>query len=373
MRTHWLSSNSLGALSPGHTLALLAVLVFANGCTSKNDNASPAAGASSGGASMAGSTAMGGASGGTTGSGGTTAGTTTAGTNPAGGSTSTAGNQGSGGSSVSGPLYGGFVVGLEPAADGAPAYTSVLGRFYDGPTPATIPLKEARAQGNCKLLVPFVPFCEPMCDTSSAVCTADNVCTPKPKPIAVGEVQLSGLGSAPLTLKPGGASAYQPSSSLPNPPCQPGAEVNLAWNGPAMRTTCIAALEVTTPSPIPVKTGSSVKLAWTPPATNANTRVRIAMDLAHHGGKKGEIQCEVDDTGSFEIPEPLITDLVQLGLAGFPTISLDRVSVGKVEALPNVTLVMSSVVTLPVDTGVVSCVSDTECNGKTCGVDRACH
>ena len=96
-------------------------------------------------------------------------------------------------------------------------------------------------------------------------------------------------------------------------------------------------------------------------------RVRIVLDIAHHGGQKGEIDCEVPDTGSFSIPESLVTELVNLGVAGFPTVMISRITTGASGAAPDVTLTVASEVERNVDTGIASCSSDDDCpDGMTC-------
>jgi hypothetical protein len=81
----------------------------------------------------------------------------------------------------------------------------------------------------------------------------------------------------------------------------------------------------------------------------------------------------VPDTGSFEIPEPLVTKLVGLGLAGYPTIKVNRVAVGVDASNPEVSLLLSSSLTRAVDTGVISYQDDVECpDGQTCQLGGYC-
>jgi len=99
----------------------------------------------------------------------------------------------------------------------------------------------------------------------------------------------------------------------------------------------------------------------------------VKLDVSHHGGSKGEIDCDVADTGELEVAASLVTELLGLGLAGFPTINLNRVAEGADAANPNVTLVLSSDVTRAVDTGVVSCLDDNACaKGETCQKNGIC-
>jgi hypothetical protein len=266
-------------------------------------------------------------------------------------------------------LHGSVVVSLVAPSDENEGYSAVLGRFFDGPTPSPIPLELDTEQGDCQLFVPSHPFCSTPCGADA--CTADDVCTPYPAPQGVGTVTIEGLGTT-LTVKPSTSMLiYQP-PSLPYPPCKEGEPVKASGSGFSLEAKCIAPLEVTSPEPIPVKTGKTVSVTWTP-ASVAGARIRIGLDLAHHGGKKGEIDCEVPDTGSFEIPEPLVTKLISLGLAGFPTISVSRVSVGTDAAQPKTELIVSQSVLLAIDSGVTSCQEDSQCaENQTCRDDKTC-
>jgi hypothetical protein len=83
----------------------------------------------------------------------------------------------------------------------------------------------------------------------------------------------------------------------------------------------------------------------------------------------------VDDTGSFEIPEPLVTALVDDGLSGFPTVVIVRSSVDSASIDPGcVELRVKSEVTLPVEIpGLTSCDGDEDCTPpETCQSDLTC-
>jgi hypothetical protein len=282
---------------------------------------------------------------------------------------------GSGGASASGggssERQGTFRVDMHEGTPTNPARTNVLGIIYDGP-PASgeVPLKLESSVGDCALLVPWAPFCTEPC-TGGAKCTADDTCTAQPKMLDVGPVVLSGLGDE-LTME-AIAGNYQ-SPTLPAEVCEEGAPVSLDSSNLSMESPCIARLELTTEAPIAVITGKSVDLAWTPPTSDADSRVKIHLDIAHHGGKKGEINCDVADTGSFSMPEELVTQLVSLGLAGYPDITLERYSAAADARSPMIQLRIGSLVRRDVDTGVVSCDEDSQCeSGQTCDTaDRTC-
>jgi hypothetical protein len=287
---------------------------------------------------------------------------------------------GSGGSDVAGSshdaagaapvLHGSVVVSLAAATTENEGYSSVLGRFFDGPTPPAIPLELDTELGDCQLMVPSQPFCSTPC--APDVCTADDVCTPYPTPLAVGTLSVEGLGPK-LSIDPSTSMSIYQSPSLPYPPCSPGSAIHVTASAFSLTAECIEPLELTGADPIVVKAGAAVHVTWKAAGAGASSRIRIGLDVAHHGGKKGEIDCEVPDTGSFDIPEPLVSKLVSLGLAGYPTISVSRVAVGEDQTLPDVVLLVSQNVQRAVDTGVSSCQEDSECDApEVCQPTRTC-
>jgi hypothetical protein len=303
------------------------------------------------------------------------AGASAGGTNATGGATTSSsgtGSTGSAGSSAgtSGDVRGSVVVSLAPPSDDAPGYSTLIARFFAGPTPDPFPLRLDSEQAGCQLLVPDLPFCSESC--SPDVCTADDECTSYPAPLNVGKLTVNGLG-APLMLAPATSMVVYQSPSLAYPPCPEGMTVDVSAAGFALEAECIAPLTLTGPDPIPVKAGASVHVSWQPSTEAGSARIRIGLDVSHHGGKKGQIDCDVPDTGTFDIPEPLVTKLVGLGLAGYPTIAINRVSLGVDADNPEVSLVLSSAVTRAVDTGVISCQDDVECpDGQTCQMVGIC-
>jgi hypothetical protein len=122
---------------------------------------------------------------------------------------------------------------------------------------------------------------------------------------------------------------------------------------------------------VAVRSGQPVQAKWTPPSTAGSSRIWIKLDIAHHGGKTGEIQCDVPDTGSFDIPEALVTQLVGLGLAGYPSIIVKRYSSGSDASSPQLKVLIESSVERYVDTGIVSCNSGEPCpSGMQCDLDK---
>ncbi len=288
-----------------------------------------------------------------------------------GGSPPTSGSGGGGGTSNNdGPLHGAIVVSLKAPTEENDGHTTVIARFFDAPTPNALPNRLGDEEGDCQLLIPDLPFCNDPC--SPAVCTADDECTPYPMPLSVGTLTLSGLGED-VSVTPATTMFVYQAPSLPNPPCTEGADVVGKSDRFELTASCIPQLELTGADPIPVMTGEEVHVEWVPPADPSKSRIRIGLDISHHGGKKGEIVCDVADTGSYDIPATLVTQLIDLGLAGYPTINVNRVSVAETTD-HGVSLVVSSDITRAVDTGVTSCMDPSQCpDEQTCSPAGICE
>jgi len=126
---------------------------------------------------------------------------------------------------------------------------------------------------------------------------------------------------------------------------------------------------------ITVESGKPLPISWTAPGKAGQTRIYVKLDISHHGGTKGMIECDADDTGSLELPSALVTKLLELGVAGYPTIIVARRATGSTTiAQGRVDLVISSqieqAVVIP---GLTSCTADTDCPmGQTCQSDLTC-
>jgi len=222
------------------------------------------------------------------------------------------------------------------------------------------------------------------------VCVEDDQCAPNAEAQSVGRVTLSGLrqkaGSADIGIDPLGESVNARVYStpgdieLPYPAFAEGDAIKLQAAGSAAfagfnaAAKGIAPLELTTTT-FPLKTGSALSLAWKAPTKADISRVGVDLDISHHGGTKGMIECDVADTGSLEIPAALVTRLLALGVAGFPTIKVTRSSVGKAEtARGTVELQVLEQVEKAVQIdGLVSCTGPGDCPaGKTCQADLTC-
>jgi hypothetical protein len=271
-------------------------------------------------------------------------------------------------------------VGPLPATPGG---TTLFGQLYDGPTPSTVVWELAAEAGDCRLLTPRVPFCSRPCG-GDAACVEDDTCQAYPSPVSAGDVLVTGVGTTSgatsFTMAPI-ANNYQPpaGTTLAYPAFAEGDEIALEAAGDelgafALSAPGVAQLQLAADE-LALDPAADLVLEWTPPAGSASA-IAVKLDISHHGGTKGILECEADDTGSLAIPASLVAGLIELGVAGFPSIVVSRRSTGStVTALGRIDLVVSSQVTRPVLVdGVVSCSEDAQCpDGQTCQPDLTCQ
>ena len=100
------------------------------------------------------------------------------------------------------------------------------------------------------------------------------------------------------------------------------------------------------------------------------------MDISHHGGFKGLITCDTEDAGSLDVPPALVDRLLNLGVAGYPTVTVTRKTTAHARLSPGrVALNVIAERLLPiVIPGYTSCSENDPCPpGKTCGLDGLCR
>jgi len=294
------------------------------------------------------------------------------------------------GGEQSGVLVGTFRVELiAPVAATAdspetPGKTTVLGKIYDGAYPGQIIWEEAAKAGDCVLLTPRVPFCNTPCG-GSAVCVEDDTCEDYPLSGSAGTVTVKGLntedGKSEFTMTPIANNYQAPATAkLSYPAFAEGDTISMTASGDRFAAfklsgTGIAPLALTNKS-FALAPDQALTLTWTPAAEPTRSTLHVKLDISHHGGSKGMISCDTPDTGSLELGAPLITQLLGLGAAGFPTIIVTRQSVGSATiAEGRIDLVLASSLEYAVQVpGVTSCTDDVDCSdGKTCQSDLTCQ
>lgn len=279
-------------------------------------------------------------------------------------------------------LVGAFQVTLKPTEDAG--LTTIAGRLYDGPTPANIVWEAGSTSDGCVLLEPRVPFCNPTCG-GSAVCVEDDLCQPYPEAHGAGVVTVTGLatasGETSFDMQPIAENYQAPAgTALAYPPFSEGDVVTLSAAGGFFAPFTLDArgvqpLVVAGAGAIPIDGDAGATITWNTPGDASLATVRLKLDVSHHGGSKGKIECQIADTGSFTIAPSLIAELLALGVSGFPTVVLSRESVGSttIEA-GRVDLVITSAVERAVAIeGLTSCTTDDDCpDGQTCQGDLKC-
>jgi hypothetical protein len=259
-------------------------------------------------------------------------------------------------------------------------FVSYLGQgatIFDGSVaevvaPSAIPEVLAE-EGECRLLQDRSLFCSETC-AFGTVCAGDDQCVPERENVDAGTVSVTGLevefSSEPngITLKYGG------NISEPFPGFVPGAEVKLMAAGGVVEGFSLAARGVsqieTDIQNLPVESGSPVELTWNIGDVAAEkSEIYVNFSINTHGSTSGRIECIGADDGSLEIAESLITELMTLGLSGFPRMSLTRRSIDSVEIAPgcvNFSVQTEVGIDLVVD-GVISCDDDLDCpDGQSC-------
>ena len=278
--------------------------------------------------------------------------------------------------------FGAFLVSLIAPTESAAGRTSLLGTIYDGPNPSPVIWDETATSGDCRLITPRNPFCQQSCG-GSAACVADDSCQAYPGRITVGTVEVTGLqttdGANTFSMDPI-ANNYQPVGiTLAYPAFAEGDNITVSADGSTateaftISAQGIGQLEILNDS-IVLADGQAIHLQWTPPGNSSIAEITVSIDISHHGGTKGLIECETADDGSLEIAASLLDQLKALGIAGFPSMEVTRISKGtNAEAM--VDLVIQSMIKRDLEIpGLISCSGNEDCpDGQTCGADLKCQ
>lgn len=259
----------------------------------------------------------------------------------------------------------------------AEGYTAVEGRVANGVVPSAVRDETARV-GECRLVEGRTLFCDPACGSGKA-CDVGGVCIDYPTAQSVGEVTVNGL-TVPLTMQPTSTGKYMNgATTIPHPGFGEGDVITLVAAGDVLPGFSLAGRGVAPlivgQSEAALVRGQALAIDWTP-GDDPSARLRIVLDLAHHGGIAASVECEaVADDGRFEIAASLVDALIDIGVAGFPTLTLTRRTADSTTITPGcVELSVEHEVVVPVVVpGVTSCSSDEDCpDGETCQFDLTC-
>ncbi len=256
------------------------------------------------------------------------------------------------------------------------AHTDFNGSVLDAVPPGDV-WDELDAADDCRLVIAPDSFCASACG-SGETCGASG-CVPTPRTHSVGTVTVMGLASE-LSLMPSMSSRrYSLTAALPYPPYAEGAQIQLQAGGGDYEPFTLHAIGVPllelAAGEITVAREAPVALRWTERSDVGPARVFVELDIAHHGGIFARIECEVDDDGELVIPAELVTQLVDRGVAGFPTVTVTRRSVDSTMIAPGcVELEIGSQVIREVAIpGLSSCSNERPCPaGQTCQQDLTC-
>lgn len=294
----------------------------------------------------------------------------TGGSTAQGGSAAQAGSSAQGGSSAqsgSGPTgtVGTFSVVLNPAIDETGPYTSVFGKVYGDLYPTDV-IETAVAENDVCTVYKFSRHTcvSPACTTSQA-CIEGNVCADIPSLVSVGEVTLAGIGGSSLKLSAVNNN-YQFAGEIDYPGFDAGSDITLNAAGDHY-----PAFSITTPGVAPMELsqdtytlskGTPLALEWTA-ESSGTAKVEVELNISKHGGSAGFLKCEVDDTGTLTIPGDLISALIDLGVAGFPQLSVRRSNYAEAQVnSAKIGLEVAALATPKLEIeGYCSCFNNTDC------------
>jgi hypothetical protein len=296
-----------------------------------------------------------------------------------------------GGVSPNTKVVGAFVIDVVPpvpatsTTDAVAGHTLVSGRVDSDSQPERVIWKVSASEGGCDLLVPSIPVCDSDC-VNGTICSGEvPECRSYPGTLSVGTVTVSGLstdtGPAPVTIESMFGQYQLAGVTLAYPPFVESTPVRLEAAGGdvaafSMESRAVAPLELIGGSVVPMESGKPVTLNWVAPGAASQARIQVIVDISQHGGQAGEIDCDVPDTGSMVIPATLVTQLMALGIAGFPGLQVIRIASTSTAIAPGmVRLDVQSSVKLDIQIpGLISCTEDTNCpGGQTCQIDSTCQ
>lgn len=236
-----------------------------------------------------------------------------------------------GGACEQSKLYGGFEVAMEEER----GYSAVSGDISDGVIPATI-LELVGEEGGCKLMHKKNPFCDPGCASDEA-CNHEGQCVRFPVELNLGTVTISGLAN-PVSMEPAQPGNNYFFTGLDHPGFAPQADITLMSTGGELNPITLKgrgleSIDVIT-TELEIKEGQDLPLSWTAPTVETEARVYVKINIDQHGNSPVNMTCDFEDTGSGLISGTLITQLINFGVSGFPTIDFYRRTVDKVEVSP---------------------------------------
>jgi hypothetical protein len=249
-----------------------------------------------------------------------------------------------------------------------PGYTSVAGKVYSGEYPSDVIETPVVTGGGCTTYEFSRQPCLDVACTSSQVCAGPDDCRERPTLVSVGTVSVSGIGTGSLSLSAVNNN-YQYPGDVPYPGFDAGATISLTASGnhyPAFTVSTTGVAPVTlTKNEYLLSSGDPLLVEWDP-GTNDDAEVILLLNISKHGGSAGYMRCDTDDSGSFTIPAGPIQALIDLGVAGFPQLTLTRRTRGEA-AVPGgkigLDVAAEAIPSLAVE-GYCSCFDASDCGGS---------
>ena len=184
------------------------------------------------------------------------------------------------------------------------------------------------SQGSCTLYQRKAAVCSPGC-TGQQQCVRDQGCQAFPAPIDVGKVEVTGLVK-PVAMSPKGANKDYFFTDFDADPAAPMADLKLTASGG--QVAAFSLLGKASPPLLVQNTaatltkGKALSLNWTPAAASAFV-VRLSLNVDQHGLTPVTLVCETADTGAFAAPVALTDALLNYGISGAATATLERLTV----------------------------------------------
>ena len=248
-------------------------------------------------------------------------------------------------------------------------YAQVSGEVAAGVIPLTV-LQEVETQGDCRLMRKENPFCEIPCQAGE-LCDHDGTCVDYPENKSVGSVTVSGLKDGDVVMEPKNATYFDTNVSMPL--FDPGAPVRLIATGdelPGFELNAFGVPDLELPGGvITMQSGTPLDVSWTPQP--GGWRLYFSLNIDQHGASPATLFCEVEDTGSYQVPAAFVDAILSMGVSGFATAHFYRRTVDAVQLDAGcVQLTVSSYVygKLEVE-GHTACNFDPDCpEGEVCEI-----
>ncbi|MCP4805706.1 MAG: hypothetical protein GY913_35970 [Proteobacteria bacterium] len=263
--------------------------------------------------------------------------------------------------------FGGFTIVVEDTQ------TNVDGSVADGVVPISV-LEEIAAEGDCRVLRRNNPFCEDGCDPGET-CDFDGECITYPTNQDLGRVSIKGL-DAVVDMDPVFPGNTYFNTSLPHPAYTDGATLNLSMPAGVYGPLDLYGFGV---EPLAgfaelytVEAGLDLEVSWTAPAGEVRSEVAMSINIDQHGTSPSTLHCTFEDDGSGTVPGAIIQALIDTGVTGFPSGTIQRRTIDSGTIGDGcMDFTVTSLQTPDVDViGFTPCVSTEDCpEGQECNTE----